>query len=92
MKKGEFLSSPLFTFCYIYNNKEPQYAVVIPKSVTKKAFFRNKLKRQGYSILRSLPISHGVGILFYKKRGVDSSFKEIEEDINSLFKKAKIIS
>ena len=91
MKKGNTLSGSFFTFKYLQDTDSPIYAFVVPKKITSKAVHRNRLKRRGYSIIRSLPFSGGLGIFFYKKNGTEASFKEIKNDINILLKKAKLL-
>jgi len=99
MKEGLFLSGSLFTFRYIYQ-KSLNCAFVAPKSVSKKAVTRNKLRRQGYSALRSSLSTSPTGvkttgmkniacIFFYKKQAKNASFQEIKNDIENILKKIK---
>lgn len=91
IKKGHTLFGSFFIFKYLPNSDFPRYAFVVPKKISKKAVDRNKLKRRGYGIIRSIPLSGGLGVFLYKKEGVKVSFEEIKKDINILLKKAKLI-
>ena len=80
MKKGKVVSSPLFLFRYI-NQNSPQYVFVVPKTVSKRAVDRNKLRRQGYNILNSQALKPVAGIFFYKKEAKNANQTQIKEDI-----------
>ncbi len=88
IKQGKTLSSPLFVFRYIPQDK-PQYAFVAPKGVAKKAVDRNYLRRKGYSALRSYPVKNYAGIFFYKKGTIKTPFKDIKQDIGLILEKLK---
>jgi ribonuclease P protein component len=93
MKEGSFASGSVFSFRYI-SQKVPQYAFVAPKNPFKTAVLRNKLRRQGYSALRSLS-THQLyskplaGIFFYKKQTKLPTFQEIKTDIEAVLKKIR---
>lgn len=87
MKDGGMLSGPLFVFRFI-SQKNPQYAIVAPKSVAKRAVDRNNLRRKGYNALRGVVLRGGAGIFFYKKPGINASFKDIKDDIENLIKRS----
>jgi RNase P protein component len=70
--------------------KEPQYAFVAPKSVAKQANQRNKLRRQGYSALKSFDVKSGIGLFFYKKQAKNATFAEIKEDIGLILGKVRL--
>jgi len=91
MKEGLFLSGSIFTFRYIYQ-KSLSCAFVAPKSLSKKAVTRNKLRRQGYSALRSVPsnlLMPLACIFFYKKQVKDASFEDIKKDVSTILSKVK---
>lgn len=88
MKEGKVLNSSFFVFRYIKQNT-PQYAFVAPKSIAKMATKRNKLRRRGYNIIRSLPIKSVAGIFFYKKQGVEAKIEEVKKDILFLLNNIK---
>ena len=90
MKKGKILSGSFFVLRYM-DQKDPQYAVVAPKSVSKGAVLRNKLRRRGYSAIKSFSIKSGAGIFFYKKNTSKASFQEIKDDIGGLLKKVGVL-
>lgn len=88
MKDGGKLNSSFFVFRFV-PSQTPQFAFVAPKSVTKLALKRNKLRRSGYNALRSMPLKKYAGIFFYKKGAATPSTLEIKNDIEELFKKLK---
>ncbi len=90
LKEGKTFSTKLFLL-YFIKNETPQYAVVAPKGVFKSAVKRNKFRRIGYNILRSLPIKSGIGVFMYKKQAITAENLEIKENIISLLKKINII-
>jgi len=80
LKSGNTLSGSFFIFRYI-KQSTPQYAFVASKKIAKRAVDRNKLRRQGYNSLNSLPLKNYLGVFFYKKHPKNASFKDIKEDI-----------
>ncbi len=88
IKQGKTISSSIFLFRYIPQNK-PQYAFVAPKSIAKKAVDRNYLRRQGYNALYLYPLKLYAGIFFYKKKVKEASFKEIKNEIKSILEKLR---
>jgi len=96
VKKSKILSSPRL-FLRVFKETRPihsKFSFTISKSVSKKAIIRNLLKRRGYSIIRKnlkkLKNSY-ICIFSFKKGSEKATFKEIEEEITSLLKKAKIL-
>jgi RNase P protein component len=73
-KEGKTFHTPLFLFSYI-KNQSCQYAFVAPKKVFKIAVLRNKFRRKGYNIIRSLPVKSGVGVFFYKKESEHQEYQ-----------------
>jgi ribonuclease P protein component len=53
-KDGSFFNSANLTFKYIVknNNLEPRVSFIAPKTASKKAIIRNRLRRLGYNILK----------------------------------------
>lgn len=86
MKEGKTFSNQLFLFYYI-NTPNPQYVFVAPKNIYKMAVKRNKQRRIGYNIMRTLPIKIGSGIFMYKKQSTLSTQSEIKENIVFILKK-----
>lgn len=71
-----------------------RFAVVAGIKVSKKAVIRNRLKRQVRAIIHEmLPyISPGYDVLLYLKPfTVEKSFKELQKEIQTGFKKAKLL-
>lgn len=87
MKEGKSLSTQLFLF-YFKENNSPQYAFVAPKKAFKNAVKRNKFRRIGYNILRSIPVKYGSGIFVYKKQAISAKTEDIKENIVFVLKKA----
>ena len=87
MKEGKTLSTPFFLF-YYKKSDLPQFVFVAPKNTFKNAVKRNKWRRIGYNILRSLPQKAGQGIFVYKKPVITAKSEEIKENIVFILKKA----
>ncbi|MCX6754561.1 MAG: ribonuclease P protein component [Candidatus Nomurabacteria bacterium] len=90
LKDGKTFSNSLFLF-YFIKAQSPHYAVVAPKGIFKTATQRNKYRRIGYNILRSLPVKSGSGIFMYKKPALIAENKDIKESMVSLLNKINII-
>jgi len=86
MKEGKTFSNQLFLF-YYKNTPKPQYVFVSPKNIYKTAVKRNKQRRLGYNIMRTLPIKKGSGIFVYKKQSISAKQSEIKENITFILKK-----
>ena len=87
MKEKRVASTNLFLF---YSRKSDicQFAFVAPKNIFKKATTRNKYRRLGYNILRSIPsIKNKIGIFVYKKQAILATKEEIKKDIFYLLNK-----
>lgn len=91
IKEGKILSTRLFLFYFKANNL-PQYAFAAPKGIFKSAVKRNKYRRIGYNIIRSIPINSGSGVFIYKKQALGAKTIEIKEDILFALKKSGLIS
>lgn len=65
----------------------PRFAIVVPKSVTKKAVERNRLRRKGYNQLRSFSLPNKAGIFFYKKEGTQATTQDIKNDLQNILTK-----
>jgi ribonuclease P protein component len=90
IKKGKIFSTKLFLF-YFMDSKFPQYSFVAPLTIFKNAVERNKFRRIGYNIIRSIQVESGTGIFVYKKQAITTSLPEIKEDIIYILKKAKLL-
>jgi ribonuclease P protein component len=90
-KEGKFINSPHFTFKFILEKSgESRISIIAPKSVSKLAVKRNKLKRLGYMILKkqspnSIPPLRGV--FMFKKYQDDPII--IENEIKEIFSKVR---
>ena len=86
------ISTSLFLF-FMKNNDLPQYAFVASKGIFKTAVKRNKYRRIGYNILRSIDVKMGSGVFFYKKGATIATPEEIKKDIIFILnKKNKYLS
>jgi len=94
--QGKRHHSPIFTL-YITktsNPKDKKFAFSVSKKVCKGAVGRNKLRRQGYSVLKTKIDSIKEGFLYlfvYKKTQKLPNHKEIEQDIISLLTSAFVL-
>lgn len=69
------------------------FAFVVSSKVSKKAVERNKLKRRARHIVRKMmpEIKKGLAVIIFSKPGSGKlKFPELEEEIKTIFKKAKI--
>lgn len=89
MKEGKTFSTQLFLF-YFIKSDSPKYAFVAPKNIFRNAVKRNRFRRIGYNILRSVPIKSGTGVFVYKKQAIVARSQEIKENIIFLLKKASL--
>ncbi|PIS35583.1 MAG: ribonuclease P protein component [Parcubacteria group bacterium CG08_land_8_20_14_0_20_38_56] len=94
-KKGRGFTNNLFVLKIVKNNLDiSRFAFVISKKISKKATIRNRIKRRLDNVIRvDLPkIKKGWdGIIIVLPGAEIKDFKEIEEDINQLLEKARLI-
>jgi len=97
-KKGSVFNSKDLSL-FVLKEKEAKnnslFSFSASKKVNKIAPERNKLRRQGYSVVRTFLKSIKPGFLcvfVYKKTAHEVSFEEIKEQIEFLLKKARILS
>jgi ribonuclease P protein component len=94
-KKGEGVKEGLLILKTVKNNLEnSRFGFIVSQKVSKKANLRNKVKRRLRDLVkgRLKKIKRGKDNLLIVLPGLErKSFKEIEETINKLFKKAKIM-
>lgn len=86
MKDGKTLSTPLFLL-YFKKGDSPHYAFVAPRGIFKNATKRNKYRRMGYNIIRSIPLKPCFGVFIYKKQAVSATQKEIKDGVIYLLNK-----
>ncbi len=86
MNKGVIIHSPFFIFRYL-KQKTPQYAFVAPKTFVKSGVLRNKLRRKGYNVLKTVDLPLCAGIFFYKKEGLQDKNLDFKGDILNILKK-----
>jgi len=86
MKEGRTFSTQLFLF-YFVKSDLPHYAFVAPKGLFKGAVKRNKFRRIGYNVLRSISLKQGSGVFFYKKQATTATTEEIKENIYFILRK-----
>lgn len=71
-----------------------RFSVVVSKKTASFATARNTLKRRGYTIIRSVLPSLRTpvhAVIFIKKEGVAVTYKELQDDIIAVFKKAALL-
>ena len=95
IKKGQGLSSPLFSIKYLYKKEaESKFTIIVSNKITKKAHERNLLKRRVkniiYKNLNNIKKGYHVAI-FLKLETKNKNFSFIEDDIITLFKKAGLL-
>lgn len=94
-KKGNIARENFLIFKFLPNyKKESRFGVIVSKKISKKATTRNKLKRRIRASLRLKikKIKKNIdGVLIPLPGAQEKSFSEIDETINKLFRKARII-
>jgi len=94
LKHGKNFSVPHFTLKTLKNNTNTNsFSIVISKKVLKNAVDRNSLKRRGYHVIHNTisSLSGGNnGVIFVKKGAHKLSYRNLKEEVLSLFKKAKL--
>jgi len=84
-----------FLYFKIKNNdlKYSRFGFVVSKKFSKKATERNKIKRRLREIIKKkLPmIKRPIDVVVIVSPGAENDFKKLEETIDVLFKKAKIL-
>ncbi len=88
-KNGFFVNSPNLTFKYIRFLDKNGYKIsfVAPKSVSKLAVGRNKLRRQGYEVLKKLDKipNNLMGVFIFKKAIKNKA--ELENEVKNILSK-----
>lgn len=94
-RKGEGVKEGLLILKTVKNNLDnSRFGFVVSRKVSKKANLRNKIKRRLRDLVKGKlkKIKEGRDALLIALPGLErKGFKEIEETINKLFKKAKIM-
>lgn len=94
-KKGKGVKEGLLILKTVKNNLDnSRFGFIVSQKVSKKASLRNKVKRRLRDLVkgRFKKIKRGKDNLLIALPGLErKSFEEIEEAINKLFKKAKLI-
>lgn len=89
-KEGKFLNSPNLTFKFTLTNNSaaPRISFIVPKTISKKAVSRNKLRRLGYAVLKNYinKFPSGLAGVFIFKKYQDNSFI-LEDEIKTIFDK-----
>jgi ribonuclease P protein component len=90
-RDGKFLNSFHLTFKFMLTgNTSKQISFIVPKSVSKLAVKRNRLRRLGYSLLKKYieGFPFGIqGVLVFKKYQDDPSI--LENEIKEIFNKVR---
>lgn len=94
-KEAKSVHSRLFLLKKLSSlEKQTKFGIVISTKVSKKATIRNKVKRQTREIIHlNLPqIKPNYKVVIIVKNNiVDKDYQEIEKDLESILKKAKLI-
>jgi ribonuclease P protein component len=94
LKEGKGFKEDFLFLKILKNNLEfSRFGFIVSQKVSKKATVRNKIKRRLREIvrLRLKRIKRGIDGVLIALWGLENkSFKEMEETINKIFKRAKI--
>lgn len=75
--------------------EESKFAFVTPAKFFKKAYERNKLRRQGYSVIKYnlKDIKKGFAIIFFLKKEIkDINFEKYKTEVENILNKVKILN
>lgn len=91
LKKGKIFNSPSVLLKTIEIAGENNFSVVAQKSASKKAVDRNKLRRQGYYVIRKnrSNLKKGFASIFFIKKKI--SLRELESEMVLLLNKASLV-
>lgn len=96
LKKGKDIKEDFLVLKTVKNNlNESRFGFLVSKKISKKANIRNKIKRRLRELImiRLKKIKIGTDNLIITLPGLEKKdFREIEEKIVRLFKKAKILN
>ncbi len=94
-KKGKGFKEDFLILRFVSNNsKECRFGIIVSRKISKRAIVRNKIRRRIREIIKpKIPkIKTGADIVFFALPGLETKdFREIEETINKLLKKAKLM-
>jgi len=94
-KKGKGFKEGFLILRFVSNKiKNCRFGIIVSRKISKRATVRNKIKRRIRGIIKpKIPkIKTGADIVFFALPGLETKdFWEIEETINKLLKKAKLI-
>lgn len=95
-KKGKGFKEDFLILRFVSSKtKRARFGIIVSQKISKKATIRNKIKRMIRTIIKPKmsKIKKEADIVFLALPGLENKdFWEIEETINKLFKKAKLIS
>ena len=97
LKSGLNIHSTLLSFKYkpVLGSTTSKFSFVVSNKVSKSSPKRNLLKRRGRNVLykQILKIKKGFwGVFFFKPNSPKANFKQIEDDILYLLKKAGLLN
>lgn len=94
-QKGKYIGGSLFFLLFKENKlSDNRFGFVIGKKISKKATVRNKIRRRISEIIRTIMdnIKPGFDIVVGAKTEViGKDYREIKENLEELFRKAKLI-
>ena len=94
-KEGKRFKEDCLIFTVAKNNfKNSRFGFIVSKAVSKKTTLRNKIKRRLRELVRTkiTKIKKGFNVVLIAKAGLENKdFWEIEETLNKLLNRAKII-
>jgi len=93
-KQGKGFKQGFLYLKTIKNNLDTsRFGFVISKKFSKKAVVRNKTKRRLSEIIKTklLEIKKGTDVIIVVMPGAENDFQKLEDILNKLFKKARII-
>jgi ribonuclease P protein component len=95
-KKGQGFREGFLALKFIDNNSgQTRFGFIVSQKISKRAIVRNKVKRRFRQSVRKRlgEIKKGIDIVFIAIPGIEKKdFKEIEEVVEKLLKRAKVLN
>lgn len=97
LTQGSHYHTPLLSLCVLRTAASPlqvSFSCVVSKKIARSAVARNKMRRRGSAIARSLCLeilSSTNGVVFFKKRSEKLSFSDLQQEVRALFRKAHLL-
>lgn len=97
LTQGTRYHTPLLSLCMLRTATSPpqvSFSFMVSKKIARSAAARNRMRRRGSAIARSLYLeilSTIEGVVFFKKGSEKLSFSDLQQEVRALFRKAHLL-